>query len=161
MGLDMYLEKETYIGANFDWRKLEGSLKLTNNAGEENETTTDLLETVKLDRVNSIVENVAYWRKANHIHAWFVDNCQDGVDECQRSYVPYSQLVELKELCEWVLEHKDEAETGLPTRSGFFFGGTDYNQYYFDDIQYTLDRLNEILNEPNAKEASYYYQSSW
>ena len=28
---------------------------------------------------------VAYWRKANAIHSWFVENCQDGVDECQYS----------------------------------------------------------------------------
>ena len=161
MGLDMYLEKETYIGANWQWRELRGELILIDNVGEENERTTNIFETVKPNRVNSIVEQVAYWRKANHIHKWFVDNVQDGIDECQRSYVSYSQLVELQELCEWVLDNPDEAEAGLPTASGFFFGGTEYNQYYFDDVKYTLYKLNEILNEPHAENASYYYQSSW
>lgn len=161
MGLDMYLEKETYIGANFPWRKLEGELNLVNNPGEENESTVNILETVKPERVSSIVETVCYWRKANHIHAWFVDEVQDGVDECQRSYVSYGQLVELKELCEWTLDNTGEADTALPTRAGFFFGSTEYGEYYFQDIQFTLDMLNEILNEPNAKDVSYYYQSSW
>ena len=25
---------------------------------------------------------IASWRKANAIHKWFVDNVQDGVDDC-------------------------------------------------------------------------------
>lgn len=29
-----------------------------------------------------IIEQVGYWRKANQIHNWFVENIQDGVDDC-------------------------------------------------------------------------------
>ena len=28
--------------------------------------------------------NIAYWRKANAIHGWFVAECADGVDESQQ-----------------------------------------------------------------------------
>jgi hypothetical protein len=47
--------------------------------------------------------NVAYWRKANAIHKWFVDNVQGGRDECQLSWVKREQLQALADLCEEVL----------------------------------------------------------
>lgn len=31
---------------------------------------------------SDIIQNVGYWRKANQIHRWFVDNVQDGDDDC-------------------------------------------------------------------------------
>ena len=58
--------------------------------------------------------NVGYWRKANAIHGWFVNECQEGVDECQKSYVPRDKLQELMELCKEVLINKDRAEELLP-----------------------------------------------
>lgn len=30
-----------------------------------------------------IIDQVGYWRKANHIHNWFVENVQDGEDDCR------------------------------------------------------------------------------
>ena len=42
---------------------------------------------------------VGYWRKANQIHSWFVRECQDGVDECQKAYVGIDKLEELREIC--------------------------------------------------------------
>lgn len=46
---------------------------------------------------------VAYWRKANAIHKWFVDNVQDGVDECQFADVEREQLEALRRDCMTVL----------------------------------------------------------
>jgi hypothetical protein len=51
-----------------------------------------------------ITEEVAYWRKANAIHKWFVANVQDGVDECQEAYVEREQLQELLEICETIID---------------------------------------------------------
>ena len=39
-----------------------------------------------------------YWRKANHIHQWFVENIQDGNDDCREYYVPRERLKELLEI---------------------------------------------------------------
>ena len=50
--------------------------------------------------VGDLSINIMYWRKANAIHNWFVVNCQKGVDECQRTYIERSQLVELKDACD-------------------------------------------------------------
>ena len=61
MGLDMYLYKKTYIGANYDHRKVKGEINLT--YGDNNNPFK-----INIDRVSEISEQVAYWRKANQIH---------------------------------------------------------------------------------------------
>ncbi len=38
--------------------------------------------------------NVAYWRKNNAVHKWFVDNLNNGEDDCQEYYVPRGHLQE-------------------------------------------------------------------
>ncbi len=56
------------------------------------------------DRISAIEEEVMYWRKANHIHAWLVDNVQDGEDDCKDYYVDWNQLKELLRICKKVLK---------------------------------------------------------
>ena len=89
---------------------------------------------VQVDRVSSITEQVGYWRKANAIHKWFVDNCAKGVDECQRIYVDRDKMEDLLEIVTRVLSRKEEAERRLPTQSGFFFGDTTYDEWYYKDL---------------------------
>jgi hypothetical protein len=56
---------------------------------------------------------------------------------------------------------KQLAEELLPTQSGFFFGGTDYNEYYMQDIEGTIEML-EGLNLTDEKDsADYLYRASW
>ena len=51
-----------------------------------------------------IVENVGYWRKANAIHKWFVDNVQDGIDDCDyHNEVTKEILEDLLDTCEKVI----------------------------------------------------------
>jgi len=97
---------------------------------------------------------VGYWRKANAIHNWFVENVQDGVDECQEVHVPWEKLQELKALCRRVLDTKNPI--GLEPTPGFFFGSTEVDEYYFQDIDDTLDILDKL-----DEEETYYYQASW
>jgi len=77
-----------------------------------------------------------------------------GKDDCQESYVTYEQLMELKALCEEVLKTKDASK--LPPTSGFFFGSTEVDEYYFQDLEDTIKQLSGL--DP---EGSYYYQASW
>jgi len=148
MGLDMYLSKKTYIGANYEHRKIEGTIALTKN-GEEIK--------INLKRVSEIIESIGYWRKANHIHNWFVENVQDGEDDCKDYYVSDSALKKLLEDCKQALKNKAEAATVLPTKEGFFFGGTDYDEYYFKNIEETIKIVETCLSE----DGDYYYTSSW
>ena len=71
---------------------------------------------------------VAYWRKANAIHKWFVDNCGGGEDECQQMWVSAEKLELLIHTCSKILLDHSLAEKLLPTKDGFFFGGTEYDE---------------------------------
>jgi hypothetical protein len=48
----------------------------------------------------------------------------------------------------------------LPTTKGFFFGSTEYDEYYMSDIKSTIKGLEEILSE-DVSNGDFYYQSSW
>lgn len=109
-----------------------------------------------------IIEEVGYWRKANHIHNWFVKNIQNGIDDCcYHNEVTKEDLEELRDICHEIICNKDLAELRLPTRSGFFFGGTDYDEYYFDDIRTTMDIITTVLETTNFDTHMICYISSW
>lgn len=103
----------------------------------------------------------AYWRKANAIHKWFVDNVQGGNDQCQLSYVSREQLQKLYNLCSEVLADKSLAATKLPPQSGFFFGSTEISDWYWSDIQYTVEQLKNLLDNQAFEDCEFYYQASW
>lgn len=160
MGLDMYLEREHYIGGQYQHVGASGVIRIE----------TKHNKTLELDptKVASINEHVGYWRKANAIHNFFVEKAQDGRDECQRSYVPNKLLIELRNTCKVILrakvEHGMESEevgtlvqTLLPPTSGFFFGSTNIDEYYFQNLEHTLD----VLKDVKENEGDYYYQASW
>jgi hypothetical protein len=145
MGLDMYLYKKIYIGANYEHNEVKGSIKLTKN----NKPIK-----VELSKVTYIVEQLGYWRKANQIHNWFVTNVQDNVDNCQEFDVPIAKLIELRDLCKKVLKTK-KTEL-LEPKGGFFFGGTNINGYYWQDLKDTIKILSKL-----DEDCEYCYQSSW
>ena len=181
MGLDMYMSKKTYVK---QW---------SHNAPEDQFTVTVKKGTkkftgIKPERISYIVEEVAYWRKFNALHNWFVNNVQDGVDECQESYIPDEKLKELIETLKSVKEILEKAPTKktmiqvgwkngekemeeidtfdideevlenlLPTTSGFFFGGVEYDEYYKESVEGTLETLEKLI----AEGGDFYYQASW
>jgi hypothetical protein len=114
--------------------------------------------TIKSSRVRYVIEEIGYWRKANAIHKWFVDNIQKGQDDCGEYFVFPNQLQKLKDLCLQVIEDGNKAPELLPTNSGCFFGSTEYDEYYFDDLHETVKIIDEALLDP---EGAYYYSSSW
>jgi hypothetical protein len=73
--------------------------------------------------------------------------------------VERAQLEELRGLCREVLADHDRAEELLPTQSGFFFGETAYDEYYFEDLEHTEKELTRLL-EMNTDDG-FYYHSSW
>jgi len=95
------------------------------------------------------------WRKANAIHGWFVQNCQDGIDDCRYAYVSQEQLQELIDLIKEALANKDSSS--IKPTEGFFFGSSEIDDEYWDDLQKTLDTLEPLISEYEG----FTYSSSW
>ena len=150
MGLDMYLTGKRYI-----W---ESSCD-----PKEEELAQDLGSLPNLGtngkRVKGVEVEAMYWRKANAIHKWFVDNVQNGEDECREHYVTREQLKELRDVCINALADPANAKDYLCPTSGFFFGSTDTDEWYFGALKETIKGLNACLEMD--KSWSFYYCSSW
>lgn len=104
------------------------------------------------------LEEVGYWRKANAIHGWIVDNVQNGDDNCDLYVFPLDKMVELYFLCDQVIKSPSKAQLLLPHRKGCFFGSYEYDEWYMQDIKYTKKLLKKCLRTPRE---SYVYESSW
>ena len=151
MGLDSYLYKKTFIWQS-EWIDKDKRMKVVVKTGGFVD------KKIKSKRIKYVIEEAGYWRKANHIHNWFVANAQDGVDNCAEYYVDIDDLKNLLETCKRVMINPIEAKELLPTASGFFFGGTDYDESYFDSVKETISILEECLSD---EDAYFYYTSSW
>ena len=221
MGLDMYLNRvkringatieeirnaEEYLGwllrpskyANCSMKKWCGiskddvNMKVVDNYREEYKTRYYAWDDKKKYGHLGFFDGVGYWRKANQIHAWFVDNVQDGIDDCREYEISKENLEKLLETCKTVKDNsklvkgkiangesykngkwKTNWEDGeyiedpsiamelLPTASGFFFGGTGYDQWYMQDIDYTIKTLTKVLKETDFDNEIILYSASW
>lgn len=150
MGLDMYLSKKTYVK---NWDHADPKDRHTVSV------TGPHAAQIKPERIAEITEEVGYWRKANAIHKWFVDHCQDGIDDCREVYVGAEQLAQLRDVCRALLAGEVKPEDALPTVEGFFFGNTGYDEDYWQDVTDTESLLSGLLEE--SQEADFYYRASW
>ena len=153
MGLDQYLYAKQYTSDSTYFNKAGVFTMLKETLGD------DVKHLVKDSPSISIEMKVGQWRKANEIHQYFVDNCQGGEDDCRLSYVSRDKVTELLDLCKQVLADHSKAEELLPTQQGFFFGSTEYGEWYFQDLEDTVSILENCLTMGDDWE--FYYQSSW
>ena len=147
MGLDMFLyAKRDLWSFNENDKVVESSIR-------------SVLPEIEGMEVRSIKVEAGCWRKANQIHRWFVENIQDGEDDCRDADVFRDQLGDLLDLCRKVMANQSRAEELLPTSNGFFFGGTNYDNLYWEDIEHTIMVLEKCLALP--KDWYFTYRSSW
>jgi hypothetical protein len=102
---------------------------------------------------------VAYWRKANQIRGWFGEKV--GVANCEYSAVTKELLEELVRDCKEVLQDHDLAGRILPTQSGFFFGSTEYDEWYFDDLERTIEMVSRVIEETDWETEEVAYFEWW
>lgn len=160
MGLDMFLEAERYIGySNQEEKYSKDILDVLHDVNQ------DLLasHTGSADpvRVSQVVLSVAYWRKANAVHNWFVQNVQKGVDDCGRYPVSQLELVSLLDTCSQVIADPKLANTLLPSSQGFLFGGTEYDSWYFEQLKRTQQMIEHALVITQSPHWIFYYHASW
>lgn len=130
MGLDMYLYKTkkvegfsamdyAYADEALDYKREKAKAKEVGEKFKETLASWGVPENMTLEKAEvleseyksvgnyfewfSIFDEVGYWRKANHIHAWFVNKVQGGTDDCSYYFVTEDQFLELKETCEKVV----------------------------------------------------------
>ena len=165
MGLDMYLSARKHIN-KINWNKLDH-----NSDAKYSDATypqwTDVVNSAGLDTLVDIESiygvdvsvNVAYWRKVNSVHGWFVNNVQQGEDNCGEYYVSHEKLKELANTCRLAINTKNP--NLIPPQEGFFFGGTDIDEWYWKDLMDTVEQLQRLFDRPDFDRLSFYYQSSW
>ena len=165
MGLDMYLHAKKYV-EKINWEKLDRDNDIGFDSPEvvfpkwnEIVEVADMKD-VAVDIYGAHVEvTCAYWRKANQIHKWFVDNVQGGVDDCGDYYVSHAKLQALLDLVNRALAERNP--TLLSPQGGFFFGSTDIDEWYWKDLKNTKAKLDKVFALPEMSKLSFYYTSSW
>ena len=182
MGLDMYVNirhknTQSKLDAYKVWENkysYEEFQRLTEEQKEEYRNSEPEYDE------NMYGKELMYWRKANQIHNWFVQNCQNGVDDCEQYAITVNDLMKLKELCEKILtmtekrkamrytsysatekeevdilyltpEGVEYATEHLPSRSGFFFGSTEYDDWYVMGLENTVEQINDAIDCLNCE----------
>ena len=143
MGLDITFYKAKRLKDNETKERLEEIRKeldaeYLKSIDERNSKLINELEDEK-EKINPWNE-VAYFRKVNFLIPFF------GYEEnCSNIEIDKYQVEDLIEACKEVLANHDKASFLLPTQEGFFFGSTDYDDWYFDDVQNVKEKFEEIL----------------
>ena len=143
MGLDIAFYKAKRSKDNETKERLEEIRKALDaeyikSIGERNSKLIKELEDEK-EKINPWNE-VAYFRKVNFLIPFF------GYEEnCSNIEIDKYQVEDLIEACKEVLANHDKASFLLPTQAGFFFGSTDYDDWYFDDVQNVKEKFEEVL----------------
>ena len=160
MGLDQYLKMGIYYSTS-DWSKNKETTK----------KIQELLPITKNARHGIDIRFcIGYWRKANHIHQWFLDNVYTVPDECQDIYVEKEQLDELIRLCRKIIkvwDDPEQLEDLIPKMSIYFIGEADhFKKWYKYDVFYTIMLLHKAVKlqqqyKKNGLWPEFYYQSSW
>ena len=178
MGLDQYLYEEKYLG-HWEFNKGEPDYvmaeKVLDITGLQHDPGSGGV-TVKVCAI--------YWRKANQIHNWIRTNCHEMTPDV-RYEVGREDLETLRDTCKEVLASSELVtakvvngqrltDTGwqdnliinpqraidlLPTTDGFFFGSTEYDQWYIKDLEFTIEAIDALLER--TEETWFEYYASW
>ena len=173
MGLDMYLYARKYVSKN-DYTNFNREDGVMPPVREEWKSLAALSPKGLMDNAQdfggiSISYPVGYWRKANAIHGWFVNELANGEDECQEIPVDRGHLLILQDSCKAVLaapkdEMAEEAgEHSLEPTPGFFFGANEIDEWYIESLKDTIAMIDNVLSvipEDNY-DWQFIYQASW
>lgn len=164
MGLDIYFEKKNKSYDAEKAVKLEkqiANLDKKYNAAKTEEQKKKIMDKLSplFDEQKNNIEyiEVLYFRKVNFLLPFFnyEDNCsviqitkeqvEELIKRCNQVLDFYIELtMDDKELDEFELYNN--VKDILPTQAGFFFGNTDYNEYYIESVKYVKNDFEDLLN---------------
>lgn len=163
MGLDMYFyaRKTTYKSFS-EWdqnRKVDET-----NYPKDLKIFSDYIYDRNFKSVETETRyQIGYFRKFNALHSYIVRTFANGEDNCQDIFLSQEDVVKIKAALDSVLETPTEesAKELLPTQSGFFFGGTDYDEFYFEDVKDAADLMQSFLDNFDFENYQLVYRASW
>lgn len=138
------------------YRDLE---KAYNKALEDNDPEAEVYRT-RMDELLAPYDETTVWfgRKENHIHQWVIDAHRITDTNLEHILIDPDEL--LGDL-DTVIKNPESAPEIMPTSSGFFFGGTDYDEVYFEDVKSLHETLNTEKKQGYFDNHSYFYWSWW
>ena len=106
----------------------------------------------EVDRIESVQSEIGYWRGADPIHSWFVENVQQGNDDCRPHNVYQEDILTLLLLVDDIIS-KRQSQAMLPS----------YRLSSEESLE-TLNKTKPILEKALALSKSGWrvqYRSSW
>lgn len=139
------------IAVNYDWKIRPYTDKILD--------LPELEEVLKKEVEMWYEQYDAYFRKVNFIFAYF-ENIGKMVDQ-YFAIVEKEDVEDLIDRCERVLKDHDLANSLLPTQAGFFFGSTNYDDWYFYDVKDCLKQMKKYLKLFKGEGTGYVIFSWW
>ena len=147
---------------------VDRAVEALNNIGEVD--TTNLITEMELEFQKHIGREVCNGRRVynygetqkefekimSEIEKDFFGFVENNTDICLDDYRGKNYYVELDEFTKQNL-----LGNILPTTSGFFFGSTEYDEWYFKDVEYVRDKFSELLKTINWRYESLYMHCWW
>ena len=159
MGLDMYLEKMP--------RGQKPNYEIADEVGYWRKA--NMIHNWFVEHVQDGIDDCCYH---NEVTKEILEELLDTCTKVYKSCIMMLGQVKNGAICkdgEWVdclepggiIIDPTVAKELLPTASGFFFGGTDYDEYYVDSIANTISIINDVLYNTDFETEAIYYISSW
>lgn len=165
MGLDIIFQKKnkSYDAEKADKlekqiAKLDKKYKTAKTEATKQKILDKLSPLYKEEENNKKYLEVLYFRKVNFLLPFF-----NYEDNCSVISITKEQVEELVKRCNYVLDIYNDLTNNdkeldcfelynkvrdiLPTQAGFFFGTTDYNEWYIKAIEYVKDEFEKLLND--------------
>lgn len=101
-------------------------------------------------------KELLFFRKVNFLLPFF-----DYTENCEDIEINKQQVEDLVDTCKQVLKEKSEAKTLLPNTKGFFFGSTDYNKMYFNNVKLVLQQFYHLLKTFNFEKDKLIMSCYW
>lgn len=157
------------------WVEVADAVKAILDKYNNDELKSEVLVTIPIKESDAVdcfdmgkfkKTEVAYFRKVNFLLPFF------GYEEnCSDIEISKEQVENLINTCEHILSSKksglDEdtltelVQNTLPTEGGFFFGSTEYDEWYFKDVEYVLKQFTNVLNETDWENETLYMHCWW
>ena len=152
MGLDMFLSKVKREQVAY-WRKANCIHDWFNNhcANGQLENCKDY--PVTKEQLTELKETCEKVLKASKLVTGQVINGE--------KYNPETQKFEPCYGIGKKIEDPSLAQELLPTAKGFFFGSTQYDEWYVEDLQETVEQIDEILATVDFDEYDVVYHAWW